>query len=220
MQNLFNHQELIRMMNQYHFLVKKEVYKPKEVIVENVKDDYVYLLVNGCAAAYLNTEAKSLYSAIGAGYMMGYYMVMDNIPNQFTFKALSHCLVYKYKKADLQYALSFSENYGFQFFIMKELTRPLYLKSMLLYEEHQNFLLRSFVNLVQILRPTMDEDFYIFSKEISTTFLNSYCMLSRSSFYQQLTALRDEGTIAKEDGCWKIARKIVDEHFIALNSYH
>ncbi|WP_239256754.1 Crp/Fnr family transcriptional regulator [Listeria ilorinensis] len=218
METLFSYEEFIVMMKKYDFPVKSEVISAKKKIFEE-NNDYVSLLVSGVAAGYLKNRPKEIFSIIGKGFFMGYSKVLDNNQEFIDYKTLSDCIIYSYRKEDIQYALSFSENYGFQYFIMKSVCSAMFDKAILLHQPLRHHLATVFKNIVEILAVEKVEHVYILPKEVTTSVIMGYSTLSRSSFYTQLLALREAGIIEKNNNCWCVDLDLINQLLAEENEH-
>ncbi|WP_099223827.1 Crp/Fnr family transcriptional regulator [Listeria costaricensis] len=211
MEEIFSYQEFTAMMKKYNFQVITEVVPSKKKILSDEDDLYVSLLMSGVTAGCLKENPKEILTIIGKGYFIGYHKVLDHEPVLVEYKALSDCLIYKYRKEDVQYALSFSENYGFQYFIMKSVCLAVYNKAMLMHQPLHHYLAAVFKTIVDIVVGEEIEDICVLPKGITTSVIMSYSTLSRSSFYTQLLELRQAGIIEKNNNCWSVDMRSIHQ---------
>ncbi|WP_239254656.1 Crp/Fnr family transcriptional regulator [Listeria ilorinensis] len=209
---MFSYQEFINVLDSNKIEYAKVRYPAAETITNDVKDDYVYLIIEGCAGAYFYHEPSKMYSLFGEGTMVGYCMILDAFPNKFIFKTVTECFVYIIKKADIEYVLTFPENYPFNYFFMKELSKVIYYKSLNSSIASEDKLLHCFVSIIQLLKVPVEKGYYVFPKKITTKILLQHSELNSSTFYKQLAKLREQDIVMKQENVWLLSQKKVLEH--------
>lgn len=206
---LYNYQEFIRLSHEGKIAYEKvEVLKNASLLTEKADvDNYIYLVVDGYIALLLNDgkEHSKIYSIQGKGTFLNYFTLLDQSNNRFNFKTLSKCSLYKYSKIDMEYFLSmFPENFGFQFFIMKNQTTHVYFKSLMASSPASEKLKITFSNMAMLHGSTIDNHTVVLPQEIKTSHLLSYSNLSKSCFYKDLQALKLTNQIEKKEKNWII----------------
>ncbi len=133
MDALFNYKEFVRLSHEGN--IKYEKLKvPKHTDLVNTasqRNNHVYLIVEGFVSISMNPQSSSIYTVLGKGSFVNYYSLFQGNVDDFLFTTISPCTIYKYSFKDLEYFLSmFPENFGFQFFIMRDLARHAFFKSL------------------------------------------------------------------------------------------
>ncbi|MBC1969642.1 Crp/Fnr family transcriptional regulator [Listeria marthii] len=209
---LYNYQEFIRLSHEGKIAYEK-VEVPKNASLLTDKDDvdnYIYLIVDGYVALLLNDgkEHSKIYSIQGKGTFLNYFTLLDQSNNRFNFKTLAKCSLYKYSKADMSYFLSmFPENFGFQFFIMKNQTTHVYFKSLMASSPASEKLKITFSNMGLLHGFPQEDGTVVLPQAIKTSHLLSYSNLSKSCFYKDLQHLKLTNQIEKKDKNWVIRSK-------------
>ncbi|WP_099222400.1 Crp/Fnr family transcriptional regulator [Listeria costaricensis] len=209
---MFSYQEFIKVLDANKIEYAKVRYPAAEVITNDAKDDYVYLIVNGCVGAYFCEEPSSMYSLFGEGIMLGYCMILDAFPNKFIYKTITESFIYVIKKADIEYVLTFPENYPFNYFFMREISKAIYYKSLTSCTSSEDKLLHCLFSIIQLLKIPVKEGYYILPKKITTKILLQYSELNSSTFYKQLAKLRKQEIVVKHENVWMISQKKAAEH--------
>nr|WP_221630459.1 Crp/Fnr family transcriptional regulator [Listeria farberi] len=211
---MYNYHEFIHLSHKGKISFEK-IEVQKNTILLNKKTDlenYIYLVVEGYVALFLNDgkEQSKIYSIQGEGAFLNYFTLLDQDQsiNRFQYKTLSKCFLYRYSKLDIEYFLSmFPENFGFQFFIMKNQATHIYFKSLMASSPASEKLMLTFSNLA-LLHGTPTEDGKVtLPPEIKTSHLLSYSNLSKSCFYKDLQYLKATNQIEKQDKSWVIYNK-------------
>ncbi|EAD2918456.1 Crp/Fnr family transcriptional regulator, partial [Listeria monocytogenes] len=153
-------------------------------------------------------QSSSIYTVLGKGSFVNYYSLFQGNVDDFLFTTISPCTIYKYSFKDLEYFLSmFPENFGFQFFIMRDLARHAFFKSLFAETSSSDKLELSFSNMGKLHGTLYEKDSVILPKEMRTSTIAAYSNLSKSSFYKQLTLLKDQGKIWKNGREWVVRNK-------------
>ncbi|AHI54741.1 Crp/Fnr family transcriptional regulator [Listeria ivanovii] len=208
-ENLYNYQEFIRLSKEGK-IGYKEVEVPKNASLLTQQADvskHIYLIVDGYISIFSKetTSNSKIYSIQGKGSFLNYLTLLDDTPNQFTFKTLSKCTLYQYSKQNIQYFLSmFPENFGFQFFIMKNQAIHAYRKSIVMNCSASDKLMAALTSMALFHGIPVDDDKVILPPEIKTSYLLSYCNLSKSCFYKDL---QDSNYIKKQNKNWVVFSK-------------
>ncbi|EAH3957180.1 TPA: Crp/Fnr family transcriptional regulator [Listeria monocytogenes] len=207
--NLYNYQEFIRLSHEGKIAYEQiDIPKNVSLLTEKIDiDNYIYLVVGGYIALTLNDGSKNsnIYSIQGKGTFLNYFTLLDQSNNHFKFKTLSGCSLYKYSKTDMEYFLSmFPENFGFQFFIMKNQTAHIYYKSLLASSPASEKLKITFSNMALLHGLPCDDGSVILPQAIKTSHLLSYSNLSKSCFYKDLQHLKATNQIEKKEKHWII----------------
>lgn len=210
--SLYNYHEFIHLSHDGRIPFEKiEVQKNAILLNNNVDlDNYVYLIIDGYVALFLNDEKEpsKIYSIQGEGAFLNYFTLLDHSINRFRYKALSKCSLYKYSKLDIEYFLSmFPENFGFQFFIMKNQTTHIYFKSLMASSPASEKLMLTFSNIALLHGTPTEDGKVILPPVIKTSHLLSYSNLSKSCFYKDLQYLKATNQIEKLDNSWIIHNK-------------
>lgn len=218
MDALFNHKEFIRLSHEGNINYEK-LKVPKNTELVNTADQrnsHVYLIIDGFVSISMNPESNSIYTILGKGSFVNYYSLFQGNVDDFLFKTISTCTVYKYTFKDLEYFLSmFPENFGFQFFIMRDLARHAFFKSLSSETSSSDKLELSFINIGKLHGTPYEKDSVILPKEMRTSVIAAYSNLSKSSFYKQLARLKDHGKIWKNDREWVLKNKEVYDYLKA-----
>lgn len=206
---LYNYQEFIRLSHEGRITYEQiDVPKNASLLTEKADiDNHIYLVVDGYIALILNDgrEHPKIHSIEGKGTFLNYFTLLDQSDNRFNFKTLSGCSLYKYSKIDMEYFLSmFPENFGFQFFIMKNQTTHLYFKSLMASSPASEKLKTTFSNMALLHGVLSDDDTVILPQAIKTSHLLSYSNLSKSCFYKDLQHLKTTNQIEKKEKSWII----------------
>ncbi|MBC2255565.1 Crp/Fnr family transcriptional regulator [Listeria ivanovii] len=208
-ENLYNYQEFLRLSEEGK-IDYKEIEVPKNTSLLTQQADVsknIYFIADGYVSMYLKepTSHSKIYSIQGKGMFLNYLTLLDESPNKFTFKTLSKCTLYQYSKQNIKYFLSmFPENFGFQFFIMKNQSIHAYLKSIVANCSASDKLMIAFTNMALLHGTPIDNDRVLLPPEIKTSYLLSYSNLSKSCFYKDLQDLKDTNKIVKPDKSWII----------------
>ncbi|MBC1814140.1 Crp/Fnr family transcriptional regulator [Listeria booriae] len=205
MKTIFNYQQFIQLSEKGNINFEKIIIPKRTQLIDNkeLSANYVYLIIDGYVATSLGQETTSIYTILGKGSFINYSNLLELNIQKFTFKTLSECVIYKYAFSDLEYFLSmFPENFGFQFFIMKEINRHSFLKSLLSDCIPANKLELSFSNIGKFHGELLEPNSVMLPKAIRTKVIAAYSGRSKSSFYNQLALLTEQGKIAKPDNCW------------------
>lgn len=207
MSTIFNYTEFIQLTNKGKINYEKLTLSKNTTIASATEyfDDFVYLIVEGFVVTSLVQTPSTVYTVCSEGAFLNYYALLDTKMPLFVFKTASKCIIYKYSMKDLEYLLSmFPENYGFQFFIMKDLATHLYFKTLLTSGAGVDRVKTSFANIAKLHGIPFEIDKVIIPKEISTQIILSYSGLSRSTSYEQLAPLKKSGKINKVNKQWII----------------
>ncbi|MBC1287793.1 Crp/Fnr family transcriptional regulator [Listeria welshimeri] len=210
MDTIFSYQEFVRLSHEGNIKFEKiKVPKNTELIsLSSDRDNYVYLIIEGFVSISMTPTSKSIYTILGKGSFVNYYSLFQRNVYNFDFKTISPCLIYKYSFKDLEYFLSmFPENFGFQFFIMRDLARHSFFKSLFSEYSSVNKLELSFANIAKLHGIPFEKNRVILPKEMRTSVIAAYSNLSKSSFYKQLMQLKEEGKIQKHDNRWVVNNK-------------
>ncbi|MBF2445290.1 Crp/Fnr family transcriptional regulator [Listeria welshimeri] len=209
---LYSYQEFIRLTHEGKISYEKiEVKKNTYLLSKQAEvDDSIFLVAEGYISLFsndINANTK-IYSIQGKGTFLNYFTLLDQSVNRFSFKTLSKCTLYKYSKLDIEYFLSmFPENFGFQFFIMKNQTTHIYFKSLMANSPASDKLMLTFFHMGLLHGTPINDDKVILPQEIKTSHLLSYSNLSKSCFYKDLHHLKITNQIEKQDKTWIIYNK-------------
>ncbi|MBC2262480.1 Crp/Fnr family transcriptional regulator [Listeria sp. FSL L7-0091] len=215
MDTLFNYKEFVRLSHEGNINYEKlKVPKHTELVdTASQRNSHVYLIIDGFVSISMNPESTSIYTVLGKGSFINYYSLFQGNVDDFLFKTISTCTIYKYTFKDLEYFLSmFPENFGFQFFIMRDLARHAFFKSLFAETSSSNKLELSFVNIGKLHGIPYEKDSVILPKEMRTSIIAAYSNLSKSSFYKQLALLKDHGKIWKNNKEWVIKNKELHDY--------
>lgn len=210
MNTLFNYLEFIQLSQKGNISFEKITIPNRTQLIEEegLTKEHVYLIIDGYVSISLSPDSPNIYTILGKGSFVNYYSLLEENMQKLTFKTISECVVYKFSFKDLEYFLSmFPENFGFQFFIMKELTRHSFFKSLLSDCIPAGKLELSFANIAKFHGTLMEPNSVKLPKELRTKIVAAYSGLSKSSFYKQLALLTEQGKIEKVDNCWVIHNK-------------
>ncbi|WP_181249723.1 Crp/Fnr family transcriptional regulator [Listeria seeligeri] len=207
MSTLFNYREFIQLTKKGKVNYEK-LTLPKNTLIANTPEqpsDFVYLIVEGFVISSLAQKPSDVYTICSKGVFLNYYTLLDTEIQPFRFKTASKCTIYKYAMKDLEYILAmFPENYGFQFFIMKDLAAHLYYKTLLNGCISTDKVKISFYNIAKLHGIPFEADKVIIPKEIQTQVILSYSGLSRSTSYEQLSLLKKSGVTSKVNNQWVV----------------
>ncbi|MBC2328492.1 Crp/Fnr family transcriptional regulator [Listeria cossartiae] len=215
MDPLFNYKEFVRLSDEGNINYEKlKVPKHTELVdTFTTRNNHVYLIVEGFVSISMNPQSNNIYTVLGKGSFVNYYSLFQGSVDSFLFTTISPCTIYKYSFKDLEYFLSmFPENFGFQFFIMRDLARHAFFKSLFAETGSSDKLELSFSNIAKLHGTTYEKDSVILPKEMRTSTIAAYSNLSKSSFYKQLTLLKDQGKIWKNDKEWVIRSKELHDY--------
>ncbi|EEJ1214690.1 Crp/Fnr family transcriptional regulator [Listeria innocua] len=210
--SLYNYHEFIHLSHDGRIPFEKIEVPKNAILLYNSADldNYVYLIIDGYVALFLNDgkEQPKIYSIQGEGAFLNYFTLLDHSINRFRYKTLSKCFLYRYSKLDIEYFLSmFPENFGFQFFIMKNQTTHIYFKSLMASSPASEKLMLTFSNLALLHGIPTEDGTVILPPAIKTSHLLSYSNLSKSCFYKDLQYLKTTNQIEKQDNSWVIHNK-------------
>lgn len=204
------------MMNQYN-LKPTKISIPKNVIVNDLlstNQNCLYLLNTGLLAGYLDLNKKIVYSFFKDDFLLGYFTIFEDIPLTLTFQALTNCEVLCYQKKDIEYALSFfSENFEFQYSIMKSIAKHGYYRSLMQYKAPNSQVAFALANLVEILDIQVIKGVAALPSEICTTAILNFCNISTGYFYSQLKILKEAAIISKVHSQWQIDMDALASNF-------
>ncbi|EEA7536982.1 Crp/Fnr family transcriptional regulator, partial [Listeria monocytogenes] len=176
-----------------------------------------YLIVEGFVSISMNPQLNNIYTVLGKGSFVNYYSLFQGSVDSFLFTTISPCTIYKYSFKDLEYFLSmFPENFGFQFFIMRDLARHAFFKSLFAETSSSDKLELSFSNLCKLHGALYEKDSVILPKELRTSTIAAYSNLSKSSFYKQLSLLKEQGKIWKNGREWVVRSKELYDYVKAM----
>ncbi|EAE8346569.1 Crp/Fnr family transcriptional regulator [Listeria monocytogenes] len=210
MDALFNYKEFVRLSHEGNIKYEKLKVPKHTYLVDSAshRNNHVYLIVEGFVSISINPQSNSIYTILGKGSFVNYYSLFQGNVNDFLFTTISPCTIYKYSFKDLEYILStFPENFGFQFFIMRDLAGHAFLKSIFAETSSSDKLELSFSNMAKLHGTLYEKDSLILPKEIRTSTIAAYSNLSKSSFYKQLTLLKEQGKIWKKGREWVVRNK-------------
>ncbi|EDO0810945.1 Crp/Fnr family transcriptional regulator, partial [Listeria monocytogenes] len=181
------------------------------------RNNHVYLIVEGFVSISMNPQLNNIYTVLGKGSFVNYYSLFQGSVDSFLFTTISPCTIYKYSFKDLEYFLSmFPENFGFQFFIMRDLARHAFFKSLFAETSSSDKLELSFSNLCKLHGALYEKDSVILPKELRTSTIAAYSNLSKSSFYKQLSLLKEQGKIWKNGREWVVRSKELYDYVKAM----
>ncbi|EBF5181318.1 Crp/Fnr family transcriptional regulator, partial [Listeria monocytogenes] len=181
------------------------------------RNTHVYLIVEGFVSISMNPQLNNIYTVLGKGSFVNYYSLFQGSVDSFLFTTISPCTIYKYSFKDLEYFLSmFPENFGFQFFIMRDLARHAFFKSLFAETSSSDKLELSFSNLCKLHGALYEKDSVILPKELRTSTIAAYSNLSKSSFYKQLSLLKEQGKIWKNGREWVVRSKELYDYVKAM----
>ncbi|MCN72841.1 Crp/Fnr family transcriptional regulator [Listeria monocytogenes] len=207
MSNLFTYREFVQLTKKGKINYEK-LTLPKNTLIGNSSEysnNAVYLIVEGFVNISLIQSPPRVYTICGKGVFLNYYALLGTEMSLFSFKTASKCVIYKYYMRDLEYLLSmFPENYGFQFFIMKDLAAHLYYKTLLNSCIGNDKMETSFVNIAKLYGSPLESDKVSLPREIQMQTIFSYSGLSKSSGYKQLSGLKERGKLSKVNKQWII----------------
>ncbi|EEU7816964.1 Crp/Fnr family transcriptional regulator [Listeria monocytogenes] len=210
MDALFNYKEFVRLSHEGNINYEKlKVPKHTELVdTFTTRNNHVYLIVEGFVSISMNPQLNNIYTVLGKGSFVNYYSLFQGSVDSFLFTTISPCTIYKYSFKDLEYFLSmFPENFGFQFFIMRDLARHAFFKSLFAETSSSDKLELSFSNLCKLHGALYEKDSVILPKELRTSTIAAYSNLSKSSFYKQLALLKEQGKIWKNGREWVVRNK-------------
>ncbi|WP_185475864.1 Crp/Fnr family transcriptional regulator [Listeria seeligeri] len=165
--------------------------------------DFVYLVMEGFVQTSLVQSPTCVNTIYSKGAFLNYFSLLDQETQPFLFKTISDCVIYKYSMKDLHYFLAmFPENYGFQFFIMKDLAAHLYYRTQLISCASSDKLKVSFQNMARLHGMALGRDKVIIPQTIQAPHIISYSSLSRSSGYKQLALLKEKGIVRQIEDQW------------------
>lgn len=204
---LFNYKEFIELTNKGKIVCEKLVLPKNTLIADSPEHpkDFVYLIGEGFVMTSLVQAPSRAYTICGKGAFLNYYSLMDSEKHLFSFKTISNCVIYKYAMKDLEYILAmFPENYGFQFFIMKDLATHLYYKTLLNSDTKSGKVSIAFRNMAKLHGIPLKGNQVLIPRQIQTQIILSYSGLSKSTGYEQLALLKQSGEISKVNKQWLI----------------
>ncbi|EHD1272883.1 Crp/Fnr family transcriptional regulator [Listeria monocytogenes] len=219
MDALFNYQEFVRLSHEGNINYEKlKVPKHTELVdTFTTRNTHVYLIVEGFVSISMNPQLNNIYTVLGKGSFVNYYSLFQGSVDSFLFTTISPCTIYKYSFKDLEYFLSmFPENFGFQFFIMRDLARHAFFKSLFAETSSSDKLELSFSNLCKLHGALYEKDSVILPKELRTSTIAAYSNLSKSSFYKQLSLLKEQGKIWKNGREWVVRSKELYDYVKAM----
>ncbi|EAD2762193.1 Crp/Fnr family transcriptional regulator [Listeria monocytogenes] len=219
MDALFNYKEFVRLSHEGNINYEKlKVPKHTELVdTFTTRNNHVYLIVEGFVSISMNPQLNNIYTVLGKGSFVNYYSLFQGSVDSFLFTTISPCTIYKYSFKDLEYFLSmFPENFGFQFFIMRDLARHAFFKSLFAETSSSDKLELSFSNLCKLHGALYEKDSVILPKELRTSTIAAYSNLSKSSFYKQLSLLKEQGKIWKNGREWIVRSKELYDYVKAM----
>ncbi|EAC8433527.1 Crp/Fnr family transcriptional regulator [Listeria monocytogenes] len=219
MDALFNYKEFVRLSHEGNIKYEKlKVPKHTELVdTFTTRNNHVYLIVEGFVSISMNPQLNNIYTVLGKGSFVNYYSLFQGSVDSFLFTTISPCTIYKYSFKDLEYFLSmFPENFGFQFFIMRDLARHAFFKSLFAETSSSDKLELSFSNLCKLHGALYEKDSVILPKELRTSTIAAYSNLSKSSFYKQLSLLKEQGKIWKNGREWVVRSKELYDYVKAM----
>ncbi|EAC5135635.1 Crp/Fnr family transcriptional regulator [Listeria monocytogenes] len=219
MDALFNYKEFVRLSHEGNINYEKlKVPKHTELVdTFTTRNTHVYLIVEGFVSISMNPQLNNIYTVLGKGSFVNYYSLFQGSVDSFLFTTISPCTIYKYSFKDLEYFLSmFPENFGFQFFIMRDLARHAFFKSLFAETSSSDKLELSFSNLCKLHGALYEKDSVILPKELRTSTIAAYSNLSKSSFYKQLSLLKEQGKIWKNGREWVVRSKELYDYVKAM----
>ncbi|EAG9321767.1 Crp/Fnr family transcriptional regulator [Listeria monocytogenes] len=219
MDALFNYKEFVRLSHEGNINYEKlKVPKHTELVdTFTTRNNHVYLIVEGFVSISMNPQLNNIYTVLGKGSFVNYYSLFQGSVDSFLFTTISPCTIYKYSFKDLEYFLSmFPENFGFQFFIMRDLARHAFFKSLFAETSSSDKLELSFSNLCKLHGALYEKDSVILPKELRTSTIAAYSNLSKSSFYKQLALLKEQGKIWKNGREWVVRSKELYDYVKAM----
>ncbi|MCV94832.1 Crp/Fnr family transcriptional regulator [Listeria monocytogenes] len=219
MDALFNYKEFVRLSHEGNINYEKlKVPKHTELVdAFTTRNTHVYLIVEGFVSISMNPQLNNIYTVLGKGSFVNYYSLFQGSVDSFLFTTISPCTIYKYSFKDLEYFLSmFPENFGFQFFIMRDLARHAFFKSLFAETSSSDKLELSFSNLCKLHGALYEKDSVILPKELRTSTIAAYSNLSKSSFYKQLSLLKEQGKIWKNGREWVVRSKELYDYVKAM----
>ncbi|EAC5223313.1 Crp/Fnr family transcriptional regulator [Listeria monocytogenes] len=219
MDALFNYKEFVRLSHEGNINYEKlKVPKHTELVdTFTTRNNHVYLIVEGFVSISMNPQLNNIYTVLGKGSFVNYYSLFQGSVDSFLFTTISPCTIYKYSFKDLEYFLSmFPENFGFQFFIMRDLARHAFFKSLFAETSSSDKLELSFSNLCKLHGALYEKDSVILPKELRTSTIAAYSNLSKSSFYKQLSLLKEQGKIWKNGREWVVRSKELYDYVKAM----
>ncbi|MCU09265.1 Crp/Fnr family transcriptional regulator [Listeria monocytogenes] len=219
MDALFNYKEFVRLSHEGNIKYEKlKVPKHTDLVdTFTTRNNHVYLIVEGFVSISMNPQLNNIYTVLGKGSFVNYYSLFQGSVDSFLFTTISPCTIYKYSFKDLEYFLSmFPENFGFQFFIMRDLARHAFFKSLFAETSSSDKLELSFSNLCKLHGALYEKDSVILPKELRTSTIAAYSNLSKSSFYKQLSLLKEQGKLWKNGREWVVRSKELYDYVKAM----
>ncbi|EAC8502896.1 Crp/Fnr family transcriptional regulator [Listeria monocytogenes] len=220
MEQLFTYKEFISMMKNYGIKHKKRKLKCGENIMTNsTEPNSVILLLNGYISSYTCESPEKLLSVFEPGIFLR-YSILEELPPIVTNIALSDdCVVYEYKKEDIEYALSlFPENFGFQYFFLKKIGRHLYYRALLNGKNHHEKLYYA-IKYLGILIGKKDENGNILlPPEVTIKILIEYSTLSKAAFYRQRIRLLEQEILKQHKKTFIVQKKVAKHYEKQLTS--
>ncbi|WP_099224671.1 Crp/Fnr family transcriptional regulator [Listeria costaricensis] len=206
--HFYNYQEFIKIAQAAKIpYIQQDLEKNVQLYNSTQAETDLFLLTDGFVGAYSRDCDYFLMTILGKGSLANYFTLLDNQPNRFSMKTLSDCSIIRFKKADVEYLLSmFPENYGFHFYITKQLSTHTYLKSLVLALPSNERVKRGVTALGQLLGEPVEKDgkqMVCLSRHIKTSVIMEYCNLSKATFFRLFKELKDSGYLTK-DGDWYI----------------
>ncbi|WP_099225082.1 Crp/Fnr family transcriptional regulator [Listeria costaricensis] len=206
MKALFSYKEFINMMEKNHLPVIKQNIPEKGSSI-SVHDGYLTLIISGIVAGYCQNQPENIMNLVGEGCFLGMAQLVEDDTIPLNYQTLSACTLYRYRIEDIQYVLTFPENYGFQYFMTKKLANSFFYKAESISYLQSNVKHRLAYVVKGIIKSIIKEeekDVYILPSCITTTVLRNYSTISSSAFYSNLAALREIGAITKINHCWHV----------------
>ncbi|EHM3340653.1 Crp/Fnr family transcriptional regulator [Listeria monocytogenes] len=221
MHQTFNYKEFLITLDNYN-INTQNLFLPNKSQKSNliqIRGDNIYLIKTGIVAVFLDDKAEKLYSIFGEGLFLGYYTIFDLPSAPVFFKALGDCELLIFSKKDMELSLSLlPEGINFQFDIMKDMAKHLYVKSLLQYKDSKNKLILAFEFFAENHGKTIRDNKMILPKIIRTKIVKDFCGLSSCPFYKNLSELYQLGLVEKKEHQWIVDLLKIKEYKSQLNS--
>ncbi|MBC2266535.1 Crp/Fnr family transcriptional regulator [Listeria sp. FSL L7-0083] len=214
MEELYTYKEFIKMMQKYGIKHQKRKLKRDENVMTNSSNpNSAILLIKGYISSYTCESPEKLLSIFEPGIFLS-YSILENSPPIVTNIALSEeCIVYEYKKEDIEYALSlFPENFGFQYFFLKMIGRHLYYRTLLNGKEHQEKLYYAIKYLGMLIGEKDEKGNVLLPPEITIKILIEYSTLSKAAFYRQRIRLIEQEILKPHKKTFLVQKKVAKHY--------
>ncbi|EKT6042414.1 Crp/Fnr family transcriptional regulator [Listeria monocytogenes] len=205
MTTMFDYTEFIQLAHKGRITYEK-LTLPKGVVIANTPEfpsDCVYLIIEGFVTCSFLHNPSRVYTICGKGNFLNYYALLETDKHTFKFQMVSTCVIYKFVAKDVEYLLSmFPENYGFQFFIMKDLAKHAYYKSIAVDKAGPEKVRLTMQYLGQLHGIPAEPGVVVIPKAIPQHAILSYCGVSKGTFYKQTAILQQKGLLRKKENQW------------------